>query len=67
MTRERLADAGLIIALLGLALLFYGGAFYPPLAWPMAIANLVYLIALALAWIVGRIARRRHERQRRSR
>ena len=62
MTRQRLADAGVIIALLGLGLLFYGGAFYPPLAWPMAIANLVYLFALAIAWIIGRIVPHWRER-----
>jgi hypothetical protein len=67
LTRQRLANAKLILGLLGLGILFYGGAFYPPLAWPMAIANLLYLAALALAWTVGRIARRLHERQRFSR
>lgn len=63
MTRQRLADAGMILGLLGLGVLFYGWAFYPPLAWPMAVANLAYLSALAVAWIVGRIARRLYERQ----
>ena len=55
MTRQRRADAGVIVALIGLGLLFYGGAFYPPLAWSMAVANLVYLFALAIAWIIGHL------------
>jgi hypothetical protein len=55
LTRQHLADAGMIIALLGLGILSYGWAFNPPLAWPMAVANLIYLSALALAWIVGRV------------
>jgi hypothetical protein len=63
LTRQRLADAGMILSLLGLGLLFYGWAFYPPLAWPMAVANLIYLSALALGWIAGRIARRLHRRR----
>jgi hypothetical protein len=54
LTRERLADAAWVLGLLGLGLLFDGWAVFPPLAWPMAVANLAYLSALGLAWIVGR-------------
>ena len=43
-----------LLALGGLAVLFYGWAFYPPLGVPMAIASLVFILALAIAWIVGR-------------
>jgi hypothetical protein len=27
---------------------FYGWVFYPPLAWPFAIANLIFLLALLI-------------------
>jgi hypothetical protein len=54
LTRERLADAATLLCLLGLGLLFYGWVWYPPLAWPMAVANLAYLLALALAWLFRR-------------
>ena len=30
----------------------YGWVFYPPLAWPMAIASLAFLLALAVVWII---------------
>ena len=38
----------------GVAVLFNGWAFYPPLGLPMVIANLVFLIALAVAGIIDR-------------
>ena len=50
---QRLIDATQLAGLLGLGPLFYGWAIYPPLAWPMAAANLAYLCALAIAWLIA--------------
>ena len=52
MTGNRLRSALELLCLLGLAALFYGWVFYPPLAWPMAIASLAFLLALAVARII---------------
>jgi hypothetical protein len=59
LTRQHLIDVVQLVGLLGLGLLFYGWAWYPPLAWPMATANLAYLAALAVAWAACRITDRR--------
>jgi hypothetical protein len=57
--RQRIAAICDVAAFLALGLLFYGWAFYPSLGVPMAIANIVFIVALAVAWIIGRLSGRR--------
>ena len=59
MKRQRIAAIRDIAGFLALGILFYGGAFYPPLGLPMVIANVVFIIALAVVWIVGRLTGRK--------
>ena len=59
MKRPRLADAAGFLGLLGLGLLSYGWVWYPPLAWPLAVANLAFVAAGLAAWLIRRLSGRR--------
>ena len=56
--RPRLArlldDLSLLACLAGLGVLQFGGAFYPPLAIVFPLLNLAFVLALAVAWLLGR-------------
>jgi hypothetical protein len=59
MTRKPQSSLFQFTVLAGVAVLFSGWAFYPPLGVPMVIANLVFIIALAVAWIIGHLPSRK--------
>jgi len=53
--REALASVLQLAGLIGLGIFFYGGMIYPPLAWPMALLNLAFILACVTAVTARRI------------
>jgi hypothetical protein len=53
-------DISLLAWLIGLCLLQFGGIFCPALAVAGPLLNLLFMLALTLAWLLGR--HRRHSR-----